>query len=99
MRNLLAARFPGWGRRAVSLVVVSWSSFAQPVEGGPDVALPVDRERLPRLVLQSAHVRDGAGHHDDVVRLVAVQEAGRHSRISSVRDLRLNGAQAIGRLG
>jgi hypothetical protein len=38
-------------------------SLAQPMERDPDIGLPVDRERLPRLLLQGTHVRGRAAYH------------------------------------
>ena len=65
-------------------------SLAQPVERDPDVGLPVDRERLPGLVLQRPHERGGAGHQDDDRRVVAVEQAAGDRWVTGVGDLGLD---------
>src|SRR3954451_8061223 len=64
-----------------------------------DVGVPVDRERLPRLVLQRTHERACPSHQNDGLRLVAVEEAACHRSVTGIGDLRLDGAGAVGRLG
>jgi len=44
-----------------------------PGERDLDVGMPVDGERLPRLVLERTHHRVGAGDQDENLRLVLVQ--------------------------
>src|SRR5262245_1171003 len=48
--------------------------------------MPVDGERLPRLVLERTHYRVGAGDQDENLRLVLVQQAPRHCRVGRIRD-------------
>jgi hypothetical protein len=45
----------------------------RPVERDLDVSIPVDGERLPRLVVERAHHGGGAGDQDESLRLVLVQ--------------------------
>nr|WP_244422389.1 hypothetical protein [Ktedonobacter racemifer] len=49
--------------------------------------MPVDGERLPCLVLERTHHRVGSGDQDEHLRLVLVQQAPRHCRVSRIRDL------------
>jgi hypothetical protein len=60
------------------------------VEGDPDVGLPVDRERFPRLLLKRQHLRACPGHQNDRRRLIAVDEAGRCRSVGGIGDLRLD---------
>jgi hypothetical protein len=64
------------------------------VEGDPDVGVPVDRERLPGLVLQWPRERAGPGHQDDGLRLIAVEEDAGRGGIGGIGDLRPDGAGA-----
>jgi hypothetical protein len=73
-------------------------SIAQPVERDPDIGLPVDRERLPRLLLQRTRERACVGHQNHGLRLIAVEEAAGHRGVTGIGDLRLDGAGAVGRL-
>src|SRR6266446_2504055 len=61
--------------------------------------MPVGGERLPRLVLERAHRRVGAGDQDENLRLVLVQQAPRHCRVGRIRDLgpdvRAGGGQLV----
>jgi hypothetical protein len=68
------------------------------VERNPDVGVPVDRERLPRLVLERTHERACAGDENDDLRLIAVEEAARHRGVAGIGHLRLDGAGALGQL-
>ena len=61
--------------------------LAQPVECDPDIGVPVDRERLPRLLLQRGDRGVGAGDQHDGVRPVAVGETGGDVRIGGIGDL------------
>src|SRR5260370_22093292 len=61
--------------------------------------MPVDGERLPRLVLERTHHRVGAGDQDKNLRLVLVQQAPRHRRVGRIRDLGPDVRAGGGQLG
>ena len=61
--------------------------------------MPVDGERLPRLVLERTHHRVGAGDQDENLRLVLVQQAPRHRRVGRIRDLGPDVRAGGGQLG
>jgi hypothetical protein len=64
------------------------------VERKPDVGVPVDRERLPRLLLERTRLWGDTGHEDDVVGIVTVDQAAWNAAVAGVGDLGLDGADA-----
>ena len=70
-----------------------------PGEGDLDVGMPVDGERLPRLVLERTDHRVGAGDQDENLRLLLVQQAPRHHRVGRISDLGPDVRAGGGQLG
>ena len=73
--------------------------LAQPGERDLDVGMPVDGERLPRLVLKRAHHGVSARDQDENLRLVLVQQAPRRRRVGRIRDLGPDVRAGGGQLG
>src|SRR5262245_6172351 len=62
--------------------------------------MPVDRERVPGLLLQRAQIRAGARDDDHGLRVVTVEQATRDGGVAGIGHLGPDGgAGAIGRLG
>jgi hypothetical protein len=52
-----------------------------------DVAVPIDREGFPGLLVQRGGDEDGAGDKDEHIRGVSPEHARRHRRVGRTRDL------------
>jgi hypothetical protein len=57
------------------------------MERDPDIGLPVDRERLPGLVLEREDGRGRACNQNDGPGVVPLEEAGCQRRVTGVGDL------------